>query len=206
VSELVPTPSVLLGLREERAGMREGYQSLDEKRLVLAAELMAELERYQAARRRFEQVLERARAALGTAMAWHGLEGIQVHPPADLAAAALHRSERRVLGVRLREATLEPGPARLQWPPENPSADMDRTRDAFTELLAAAVELGAREGNLARLREEYQRTARRARALEDVLLPELDDTIADLETSLEDLELEDAIRVRQPLRQGKDPP
>jgi V/A-type H+-transporting ATPase subunit D len=83
---------------------------------------------------------------------------------------------------------------------------MDRTRDAFTELLAAAVELGAREGNLARLREEYQRTARRARALEDVLLPELDDTIADLETSLEDLELEDAIRVRQPLRQGKDPP
>ncbi len=38
---------------------------------------------------------------------------------------------------------------------------------------------------------------RRARALQDVLLPELDRTLHDIETRLEELEQEDAIWMRQ---------
>ena len=38
---------------------------------------------------------------------------------------------------------------------------------------------------------------RRARALQDVLLPELDRTIYDIENRLEELEQEDAIWMRQ---------
>jgi hypothetical protein len=38
---------------------------------------------------------------------------------------------------------------------------------------------------------------RRARALQDVLLPELDRAVGDLETRLEELEQEDAIWMRQ---------
>jgi vacuolar-type H+-ATPase subunit D/Vma8 len=40
-------------------------------------------------------------------------------------------------------------------------------------------------------------TARRARALEDVLLPELSATLAELDARLEEVEQEEAIRVRQ---------
>ena len=206
MTDIVPTPSVLLGLRDERSGMREGYQSLDEKRLVLAAALMAELARYKEVRRRFEPLLARAREALAAAIARHGLEGVAVYPPAALTGAELARTERTVLGVRLRHATLTLGGGAPAWLAEHPSAEAERAREAFAGLLAVAVELGVHEGNLARLQQEYQRTARRARALEDVLLPELDGTIAELETTLEDMELEDAIRVRQPLRQAKNPP
>jgi V/A-type H+-transporting ATPase subunit D len=42
---IVPTRSAFLELKEERSGMREGYRSLDEKRLILAAEILAELGR-----------------------------------------------------------------------------------------------------------------------------------------------------------------
>jgi V/A-type H+-transporting ATPase subunit D len=52
-------------------------------------------------------------------------------------------------------------------------------------------------GNLERLRHEYRRTERRARALEDVLLPEITGTIYELEARLEEVEQEEAIRVRQ---------
>ena len=52
-------------------------------------------------------------------------------------------------------------------------------------------------GNLERLRLEYRRTERRTRALEDVLMPEIDLTIKELETRLEEIEQEEAIRVRQ---------
>ena len=51
--------------------------------------------------------------------------------------------------------------------------------------------------NLERLRAEYARTARRARAMEDVLLPEIDGTLSAIDTALEELEREEAVRVRR---------
>ena len=52
------------------------------------------------------------------------------------------------------------------------------------------------------LRLEYRRTARRTRALEDVLLPEIDETLRVIAASLEESEREEAIRVRQIHRAG----
>ena len=43
---------------------------------------------------------------------------------------------------------------------------------------------------------EYQRTERRARALEDVLLPELEETTRQIDGHLEALDLEEAVRFR----------
>jgi V/A-type H+-transporting ATPase subunit D len=51
-------------------------------------------------------------------------------------------------------------------------------------------------GNLERLQLEYRRAVRRARALQDVLLPELDRSIGEIEARLEELEQEDAIWMR----------
>ena len=63
--------------------------------------------------------------------------------------------------------------------------------------LAMLAELAAVSTTLARLVAEYRRTVRRVRALQDVLLPELDTDISDIETRLEDLEREDALVARQ---------
>jgi V/A-type H+-transporting ATPase subunit D len=52
-------------------------------------------------------------------------------------------------------------------------------------------------GNLERLSFEYRRSVRRARALQDVLLPELDRAIHVIEGRLEELEQEDAISMRR---------
>ena len=65
----------------------------------------------------------------------------------------------------------------------------------MTQLAA----LAALAGNLERLSIEYQRSVRRARALQDVILPELDRSITDIEGRLDELEQEDAIWMRQGL-------
>ena len=52
-------------------------------------------------------------------------------------------------------------------------------------------------GNLERLSFEYRRSVRRARALQDVLLPELDRAVYGIEGRLEELEQEDAISMRR---------
>ncbi|MCK4708870.1 MAG: ATPase, partial [Gammaproteobacteria bacterium] len=50
------------------------------------------------------------------------------------------------------------------------------------------------------LENEYQKTSRRARALEDVLLPEIDQTLAQIDTALEDMDKEEVVRVHNSLR------
>ena len=70
-------------------------------------------------------------------------------------------------------------------------------RPAFAELLPRLVEMAAIAGNLERLYREYRRTVRRVRALQDVLLPEVDATLNELEARLEELERDEALWVRR---------
>ena len=67
-------------------------------------------------------------------------------------------------------------------------------------LVKREVVLAAVSGNLERLSLDYQRAVRRARALQDVMLPELDRSIGDIEGRLEELEQEDAVWMRQQAR------
>jgi len=79
----------------------------------------------------------------------------------------------------------------------NASPEVRDCRAAFAALLAAAVALAAVSGNLERLSREYRRSVRRARALQDVLLPELGRSIHGIETRLEELEQEEAVLMRR---------
>lgn len=45
--DTTPTHTAVLELKEERQVVREGYDFLDEKRLLLAAEILRQLRRYQ---------------------------------------------------------------------------------------------------------------------------------------------------------------
>ena len=74
---------------------------------------------------------------------------------------------------------------------------MRACRAAFDAMFAAAVPLAAVTGNLERLSQEYRRSVRRARALQDVLLPELGRSIRGIETRLEELEQEEAVLMRR---------
>ena len=196
MADLAPSRSVILELREERRTMAEGHAFLDEKCLLLAGEIVRELQRYAAERARADVLAAQAAAALQAALARHGLEELSVHPAPDLATASVTREWHSVMGVKLAHATLSlPGVALPRPPWSSPEAAA--CGEAFTALMQAATVLGAIAGNLERLSEEYRRSIRRARALNEVLMPELDRTVGELETQLEDLEREDAISMRR---------
>ena len=194
---IVPTHSAFLELKEERSGMREGYRFLDEKRLILAAEILAELGRYEHELTAFRADYSEAVDALQGAVARHGLEGLAVHPPAPPLDTDCRLTPRRVLGVTLQD--LVENDRQPQSPPPSvaDSPEADSTRRAFQALIPRIARLAAMVGNLQRLRADCARTARRARALEDVLLPEIDETLRAVESALEELEREEVVRARQ---------
>ena len=201
MNRVTPTRSAVLELREEGRALREGHAFLDEKCLLLAAEMVRGLRRYEALQREFRIAEQTARAALVAALARHGLQGLQVHPPATAAGARLVVTPRPLLGLALQEAALE-GPLPAAREPLDRSPEAEECRRAFAELLRLAAPLAALAGNLERLLADYRRTVRRARALQDVLLPELAQSLHETEARLEEMEQEEAVWYRRGTESG----
>ena len=197
---VVATRVALLELRDERRLVQEGYELLDEKRVMLAAEILRQLREHGAATARLRADEGAARAALEAALAVHGFDDLTTAPHAPLEQALLRRHHRTFLGLELVEAELDttqvgPAPA-----PPWPSPELRDCADAFRRLVVAHAALAARAGNLRRLIREYTRTERRARALENVLLPEIDASLHFVEEQLDAVDQEEAVRVRNAAR------
>lgn len=188
--------SALLELKDELGLVNDGYEFLDEKRILLAAEILRQRDAWTERNASFMRRFEAAAAALVDAAADQGLGGLQVSPPAELPDARLEFEEQPYVGQLLLEGEFAAGGIEMSGAPIRPTPELRACRDAFVELLADAVSLAASSTNLSRLMHEYRRTERRVRALENIVLPEIHADIAGMEEQLDLLEQEEVIRVR----------
>ena len=188
--------SIWLELKDELRLVTDGYEFLDEKRILLAAEMLTQRDAYREARRRFLALCEAAAVALKQAAEDQGLDGLQVYPAAEQEAARLKIERRSCIGQIMLTARFESADAPSAMAPVRPSRTVRDCQEAFRVLLSSGAELAAMAANLHRLNHEYRRTARRVRALENVVLPEIRDDLASMEEHLELVEQEEAIRVR----------
>lgn len=195
MSRETPTKSRLIALQAERRAMREGQAFLDEKCLILAAEMLRELHRYEALAERFQTCRRAAATALRAALRRHGHLGLAVYP-------ALHRGLRfeqvagGLLGIPLwRDGVLYAEPTDAT--PVYPSPEGEAARQAYFRLAQSAAALAPSVGNLARLLREYRRSARRAGSLHDVVLPELEAETAAIAAQLDEQERDEALWVRR---------
>jgi len=199
MNDTSPTRSAVIEMKDERRAMHEGYVFLDEKCLLLAGEIMRQLQQHARLQAELLALCDTAAAALQDAVARHGLQDLSIHPATRLPPAPLRTEARSLMGVQLQSAAWDAGEA-THGAPVMSSPEAKACRQAFARLVAAAAPLAAVSGNLERLSLEYRRSVRRARALQDVMLPELDRDIADVEGRLEELEQEDAIWMRRGIR------
>jgi V/A-type H+/Na+-transporting ATPase subunit D len=200
--DFAPTRIALLELGEERGTAREGYALLDEKRMMLAARMLALLARHAEECGRWRAALAAAEGALAAAFDRHGVRDLELRPRGEPGPAPLLREE-RLLGVRVPALTAVAADAGATAASGEASAEARRTAAEFAALLARAPALAALECALWRLADEYRRTERRAGAIEHLLLPELERDIAAIEGALEAIDQEEAQRVRRARRSGR---
>jgi V/A-type H+-transporting ATPase subunit D len=197
MSNRVATRSTLVELRDEQHSMREGYTFLDEKCLLLAGAMLGELTRFESLWREHAQKRADAEDALGAALGRHGLEGLAIYPlsSAEPGGLALAVERRSVMGVALLDVIPEVRIPAVADPLLR-SPEADACAQAHASLLRSAAELAAAGANLERLQHEYRRTSRRARALDAVLLPEIERDIDDMALTLEEQERDEAVSMR----------
>ena len=190
------TRGELLELQDEHGLIREGYEFLDEKRIQLATELLRELERYKASYAEYARLHAEAVVELEGAIREHGLDDLTVYPVTSADSAELEIILERFLAVDILRAQAHLEDAARHSEAVLTSPQVRQCASRFRALIEQSAELAAHSGNLYRLSEEYQRTDRRARALENVLLPQIELEIKSIAEQLESVEQEDAIRVR----------
>lgn len=184
--------SELLALKEELHAMQEGYRFLDEKCMLLAAEMLRELEVHARLLDKLRSCQREARAAVRDALAVHGSLELSTFPSYAGDQLKLVRCRRSLVGVEIRQLALVVPDATLA-PPLFLSAAVDACRAAYLALSEAAAPLAACEGNLARLAHEYRRTVRRASALRDIVVPEAQAELRSMDDQLAEQERDEAL-------------
>ena len=196
--EQAPTRAAVLELRQEQNVVSEAYEFLDEKRLLLAAELLRQFDVYQRLQAKLESLAGQARQRLIAVVERHGLQGLSVYPAALLEGVRLDTQQRNFMAVTLVETQLRFTESQQSAPrlASNPSSEAEACRKVFADMIRHSAELAGLSGNLHRLLAEYRLTERRARALENVILPEIEQSLNEMNSYLEEADLEDAIRAR----------
>jgi V/A-type H+-transporting ATPase subunit D len=196
-----PTRAAVVELKDERIVVNEAYNFLDEKRLLLAAEIIRQIDNYEQVVKAIRKLNLEARQVLENAVQRHGLEGLGVYPAVDIEDHEFLSTSMNFMGVRLMTTQLdlpdnEPEPS---CDAVNPSSEAVECRRVFSELLKQAAILSGISGNLQRLSVEYRLTERRSKALENVILPQIEHDLKQMEDFLEEMDLEDLIRARSQL-------
>jgi V/A-type H+-transporting ATPase subunit D len=194
--EILATRVAFLELKDERRLVQEGYELLDEKRVLLAAEIMRQLRHYGALRTEIGALETAALEALEAAVGMHGFDKLTVEPKLDFGPALIGVHEQSFLGLRLVEAALEEPRQGADDAPRAATPEARGCALAFRRLVIRHVELAACIASQRRLIREYVRTERRARALENVVLPEIDESLHFIEEQLDAVDQEEAVRVR----------
>jgi V/A-type H+-transporting ATPase subunit D len=193
--DITPTRSTYLDMLEERSSMQEGYRFLDEKRLILAAEIMQQLQQYETLNVEYQQLLKTAAGSLKGAVLRHGLNGLSDYPAASGGWSDPRQSFRSVIGLQVQQLQIEALEETHSQHPFNASPEAEQARRLFKKLITLSAQLAVLSANLLRLEDEYEHTSRRARALEDVLLPEIDQSLSKIDSALEEMDKEDIVRM-----------
>jgi len=196
MTELTPTRTTFLEIQDELRRLAEGYHFLDEKSVLLAHEILRQLALYETNLADLKVAHEQALQALTAAATRHGLDALETQPPADLAGLTPELRRESFLGLPLFFHEWPSDQPTARFAVVDPSPEVDGCRAAFIRCLALHSAQAVIAGNLLRLRDEYVRTERRARALDQLIMPEMRQTLKQIDDQLESVDQEEAMRVR----------
>ncbi len=203
ILDVPPTKSSLLELKEQLAIARSGHDLLEEKREVLVSELLHIIDDAEACRQRANDALAQAYRALREAVVELGRDQVRRAALACAAEARITLQERSVMGVPiplLERQILELQP---QFGLLGTSHTLDEALRRFHNALEVILRLAEVERAAWHLAVELKKTQRRVNALENIFIPNYEETIHYIEGRLEEAERETIFQMKLLKKRGE---
>ena len=189
--QIAPTRSNLLQRRDQLQLANRGADLLKRKRDALIAEFFDLVQSSLEARRSLSGTSQEAYFSLFLANAWDGPEAVESLSLAAQSGLDVDIKMENLFGVKVPEVQPPSFSDDLPFSPINAGA---RTLDAareFRKLTEALIKVAATETRLRRIGEEIKKTNRRVNALEQLVIPGINQQIKDIRSVLDQRALEE---------------
>jgi len=194
-----PTRMELLKLKDREKLAVKGHSLLKEKRNALIMEFFNILERVKGSREDVEKTLKEAYKDLTAAQIVMGDLAVKKSAMSVKESINIDIDSRSVMGVvvpvvesEMNERTMvERGYGFLDT-----SVKLDEAASNFEKSIRLIIELGEIEKTIILLAAEIESTKRRVNALENIIIPRIENTVKYIEMRLEEMERENFVRLK----------
>lgn len=194
MANLLPTKGNLIAAKRSRALAQTGYELMDRKRNILIRELMGMMDTAKQLQEQIDTVFTEAYAALQAANIRLGIcEGIAEAVEVDDSLEIRYRS---VMGVELPRIPGQSPPPRPEYGLNETSSALDECYLKFYKVKELTRRLAEVETSIYRLADAIRKTQKRANALQNIVIPDLDGTVRFITDALEEKEREEFARLK----------
>jgi len=190
---LPPTKTSYMRVKSELGVAREGFGLLDEKRQILVMELMARLESARRTQREVAKNFEELYAKLAGALLHAGTAEMEGEAAAVRIEHDVQITENRIAGLELPRVSVSVDEPGIQFGLGARRAMSDEVLKAFVAVLPLVARLAEVETAVVRLAGELKKTQRRVNALEKIFIPDYEETMKYITSSLEEREREEFV-------------
>lgn len=202
MANMLPTKGNLMAAKRSRSLAQTGYELMDRKRNILIRELMALMDTAKDLQSQIDTVFTQAYASLQAANIRLGIcDRIAEAVNVDNSLEIRYRS---VMGVELPHIPGESPAPRPEYGFADTSSLLDDCYLKFHKVKELTRRLAEVETSIYRLAQAIKKAQKRANALQNIVLPDLDETIRFITDALEEKEREEFVRMKVIKRQNSE--
>lgn len=198
--ELPPTKSSLRKIKEDLVFAYEGHDLLNQKREILALEIVRKIGAVRRNEEEFRDVLNQLYSAYRDAAVNMGSQSVTLKSCSEKKLYTLHLQITKLMGLKLPAITLALEPSEPPGSMAGTSASYDTAKDRSRHALAVLVEYAAMTKEIILLARELKKVQRRVNALEKVFIPPHEEAKKYITDRIEEMEREEVF-VKKLIRQ-----
>lgn len=200
MEEVHPTRTELLHNKNQIKLAQQGNDLLKQKRDALLMEFMEVMDQVLDSTKRLQVAASKASYSLAVSKAVDGAVTMRSAAMANKGEVEVELKGTVIMGVpipeiakkNIKKSSIERG-----YGLTGVSSRINETAERFEEEINIIIEIAAIETKLKRLGEEIQKTRRRVNALENVVLPQLQETVKYIQMALDERAREELFRLKK---------
>ena len=195
-TNIAPTRSNLMRIKDELAFSRTGYDLLDQKRSILVSELLTLVDQAVDYQGRVEKALKGASEALEDAIMHMGRLKVANLAGAVGISSSISLGSRKVMGVELPKVSTDFSGEGPFFSPEGTSMLAEVAVNRYREALSLMGQMSELKVSIMRLAREVRKTIRKVNSLEKLVIPDREATVRYLSSRIEEAERESMIQMK----------
>ena len=190
-NNVFPTKGNLIQTKRSLDLARVGFELLDRKRNIMLREMMSRMSEIEEVQSRIDSTFFAAYYALQKAHVTVGQHTVSQIAETVEITDDIQLRLRSVMGVDIPEVTLEEQKATLHYGFHNSTASLDDAYVNFIKVKELVAQLAAIENSVYRLAYSIKQAQKRANALKNIVIPNLDETVVFITSYLEEKDREE---------------